>query len=232
VLRIWLRAVAAAAKGMAEGELKIAEKIRLVALGADLLDLWHDGSEAWCTVKARGPGCSWLVASAEARRFLLGAYGAAHQVALEDGRKVPAAPSRQAVAEAADQLEAMAFAGEHRAEPAVRLAGDRTRVVLDLGRDNFAVVEITPQEWLIRQASLLYLRRGGGVLPLPMPVHPAGNALAELRALLGLSGHDALWALVLGSCSPAFARAAATRCWSCAASRAAVRPPWSGCCEC
>ena len=96
--------------------------MRLVALGAELFVLWHDGSEAWCWPKEHGPACCWRMPSSEAKRYLLAAYGERNQVTLDGGRKAPMAPGRQAVAEAMDQLEAMAHAAPRR--PAPRCASE------------------------------------------------------------------------------------------------------------
>jgi len=200
VLRIWLRAVAAAGKGLAEGEQKVAEKVRLIELADELLDLWYDGSQAWATVKEYGPGCSWRLPGSEVKRYLLRAYGERHQITLGDGRKVPTAPGRQAVGEALDQIEAVAHGGIRRAEPAMRLAGDGARIVLDLCRDDFTVVEVIAGGWRVVEPSPLPLCRADGMLPLPLPVVAAGGALGELRKLLGLGGseHDGLWGLLVG----------------------------------
>ena len=200
ILQNWKRAISAAGKAMAEGELKLAEKTLLIALAGELLDLWHDGGEAWCWPVEHGPGCCWRLPSAEVKRHLLAAYGARHQLTLEDGRKAPSAPGRQGVAEALDQLEAMAHEGPRRSEPALRVAGDGARLVLDLCRDDYSVAEVTAAGWQVVKPSPLALRRGKDMRPLPLPVQGAGNALGELRALLGFAGEDhaAFWALFVG----------------------------------
>ena len=80
ILQNWKRAIAAVGKGLGEGEQKIAEKTQLIALVGELLELWHDGGEAWCWPVEHGPGCCWRVPSAEVKRHLLAAYGARHQL--------------------------------------------------------------------------------------------------------------------------------------------------------
>ena len=44
------------------------------------------------------------------------------------------------------------------------------------------------------------MRRAKGMKPLPLPVQGAGDALGDLRVLLGFDGeeHDDFWALVVG----------------------------------
>jgi hypothetical protein len=49
ILRQWDAAIKQVAEELAEGEQKVAERVRLVALGAEAFVLWHDGSEAWCS---------------------------------------------------------------------------------------------------------------------------------------------------------------------------------------
>jgi hypothetical protein len=200
VLRIWLRAVAAVSKGMAEGEHRVAEKTRLIAIAIELLELWHDGSEAWCWAKEHGPGCCWRMPGSEVKRYLLRGYGERHQMTLDGGDKVPLAPGRQAVGEALDQLEAAAHGGHRRPEPGLRVAGDGARLVLDLCRDDHSVVEVTPGGWQVVKPSPLALRRAEGMKPLPLPVQGAGDALGKLRELLGFAGAelDAFWSLLVG----------------------------------
>jgi hypothetical protein len=200
VLRQWQGALGSVAKALAHGEQKVAEKARLIKIADDLLSLWHDGSDAWCAAKERGPGCCWRMPSGEAKRFLLLAYGERNQITIGgDGRRVPTAPSRQAAAEALDQLEAIAYGTERGPRPGLRVAGDGRRLVLDLCRDDYLVVEVTPDGWRMIKPSPLHMRRAAGMRPLPLPIS-GGNAWSELRDRLGLADreHARLWALVVG----------------------------------
>ena len=70
ILQNWKKAISTAGKEMAEAEVKVAEKTRLIALATELLELWHDGGEAWCWPKEHGPGCCWRLPSAEVKRHL------------------------------------------------------------------------------------------------------------------------------------------------------------------
>ena len=128
VLRIWLRAVSAAAKGLADSEIKVAEKTRLIAIAVELIELWHDGGEAWAWPREFGPACSWRVPGPEIKRYLISVYGERHQVTLDSGEKVPLPPGRQAVVEALDAIEAMAYRAPQRPSPALRVAGDGARL--------------------------------------------------------------------------------------------------------
>ena len=201
VVRIWDRAVAAAGKSMAEVEQKIAEKTRLIALAIELLELWHDGVRGVVLAEGARPGL--LLAHAQRRGQALPAGGlrrAEQGRRSSDGRKAPVAPGRQAVAEAMDQLEAMAHAGPRRPAPALRVGGDGARLVLDLCRDDYAVVVVENGGWQVVKPSPLAMRRAPGMLPLPLPVQGAGAALGDLRILLGFDGaeHDEFWALFVG----------------------------------
>ena len=200
VLRIWLHAIATTARGMGEGEQKISEKTRLIAIAKAQLDLWHDGADAWCWPKEHGPACSWRMPSGEAKRYLLAQYGERNQVTLEGGRKAPMTPGRQAVGEAMDQLEAMAYSGPRRRAPALRVGGDGSRLVLDLCRDDYAVVVVENGGWEVTKPSPLAMRRAPGMQPLPLPVEGGGDALGELRRLLNFEGteHASFWALFVG----------------------------------
>jgi hypothetical protein len=185
---------------MAEAKQRIAEKTRLIALSVELLELWHDGAEAWCWPKEHGPGCCWRMPGGDVKRYLLTAYGERQQIDLGDGGKAPAAPGRQAVAEALDQLEALAQAAPRRPSPALRVASDDARLVLDLCRDDYSVVVVEAGGWQVVKPSPLALRRGKGMMPLPLPEQGAGPALDDLRVLLSFddADYDAFWALFVG----------------------------------
>jgi hypothetical protein len=200
ILRDWLRAVKSAALVLAAGEMRVAEKTQLIAIASELLELWRDGGEAWCWTKEHGPGCCWRVPSAQAKRYLLAAYGERYQATLEDGRKVPMAPGRQSVAEALDQLEAIAHAGARRKKPALRVGGDGARIVIDLCRDDYSVVVVEDGGWSVVKPSPLAMLRADGMLPLPLPVQGAGDALGDLRRVLGFDApeHGQFWALYVG----------------------------------
>ena len=199
ILRDWERAVGLVAKETGAAEIKVAEKTRLIALAIELLELWHDrANTAWCWPKEHGPGCCWRVQSKEARLHLLRAYGTTHQLTLEDGRKVPASPGKQAVAEAMDALEAVAYGGPVRPEPVLRVGGDGDRVVIDLCNDAYTVVVVDAAGWQVVKPSPIPMRRVDGMYPLPMPVLAPGDALGELRDLLGFTEHKVLWAQLVG----------------------------------
>ena len=130
-------------KELAEGEQKIAEKIapdraRDRAAGAVARRRRRRGAGRRSTALGAAGACRATRRSV----YLLRAYGERNQITLEDGRKVPVAPGRQAVAEAMDQLEAMAYAGPRRPAPALRVGGDGARLVLDLCRDDYTVVVV------------------------------------------------------------------------------------------
>jgi hypothetical protein len=201
-LGVRLETLDRAVKGLRPpGAAEITDKVKFVALGTELLDLWHDkASVAWCWTKEHGPGCTWRVQSKETRIYLLRAYGVLYQTTLDDGRKVPAAPSKQAVAEAMDQLEAIAYGGERRPEPALRVGGDSKQIVIDLCNDDHTVAVVTAEGWQVVKPSPIPMRRVDGMYPLPMPVIDAGDALKDLRKLLSLMGpsHDVLWSQLVG----------------------------------
>jgi hypothetical protein len=138
--------------------------------------------------------------SAEAKRYLLAQYGERNQITLEGGRKAPMAPGRQAVGEAFDQLEAMAYSGGRRGAPALRVGGDGARIVLDLCRDDYSVVVVENGGWSVVKPSPLAMRRAPGMQPLPLPVQGAGDALGDLRRLLNFDAveHASFWALFVG----------------------------------
>ena len=95
----------------------------------------------------------------------------------------------------------MAHDGPRRSEPALRVAGDGARLVIDLCRDDYSVAEVTASGWRVVKPSPLAMRRAKDMRPLPLPVQGAGDALGDLRELLGFAGEDhaAFWALFVGA---------------------------------
>ena len=71
---------------------------------------------------------------------------------------------------------------------------------LDLCRDDYAVAVVTVDSWEVVRPSPLAFRRSKDMLPLPLPVVAAGDALAELRTVLKFESeeHNTFWTLYVG----------------------------------
>lgn len=101
-------------------------------------------------------------------------------------------PASAALADAMLALEGRALAGE-RVPLALRVAGDPTRLVIDLGDATGRAVVIDPDGWTLVDRSPVLFRRSdlSGALPTP----ERGGDLAELRALLNVTAET--WPLLL-----------------------------------
>jgi hypothetical protein len=88
-------------------------------------------------------------------------------------------PNAQAVADAVEILAAQAeFEGPER-EVFVRVAGNASRVLIDLADDSWCVVEVRPSGWRIVDPSPVPFVRGAATAPMPEPV--GGGSVDELR---------------------------------------------------
>ncbi|SHK55587.1 ATP-binding protein [Actinacidiphila paucisporea] len=93
-------------------------------------------------------------------------------------------PSQSALADAMTVLEGVAASTDP--EPVhLRVAGDGTRVVLDLGTADGRCVAVTPDGWSVEGRSPVLFRRSGAMSPMPTP-EPAGDGLALLHGLLNM----------------------------------------------
>jgi hypothetical protein len=106
------------------------------------------------------------------RRFLIYLYN------QSEGR----APSKDAVSQALESLDAFArFAGERR-NVFVRVAMLDGRIYLDLADSAWRVAEISAEGWEVIPESPVWFRRAPGITALPEPLR--GGRLSRLRELL------------------------------------------------
>jgi hypothetical protein len=93
-------------------------------------------------------------------------------------------PSQSALADAMTVLEGIA--GSNDPEPVhLRVAGDSTRIVLDLGTADGRCVTVTGDGWTVDGRSPVLFRRSGAMSPMPTP-EPGGDGIALLRGLLNM----------------------------------------------
>ncbi len=116
-----------------------------------------------------------------------------------------ATPHSQAFQAAIDQLQAMAM-HEGVVEPVyVRVAGDATRSIVDLGDPSWRVIEITADGWKIADQSPVRFSRPIGALELPTPER--GGSLDQIREIANSDANDralliAWWAAALRPTGP------------------------------
>jgi hypothetical protein len=85
------------------------------------------------------------------------------------------------------------FAGECRTTH-VRVAGDHTRVLIDLADHEWRVVEITPEGWTVLDGAPVAFLRRGATLPLAEPA--TDGDISVLREFVNV-GNDADWLLLI-----------------------------------
>ena len=99
------------------------------------------------------------------------------------------------VSEAVQHLTAQAlFGGTEKRSVYYRVAGDASRIWIDLGTDDWSVVEVTARGWEVLRDSPVLFRRSKTMKPLPVPVR--GGSVLELREFVNV-GSDEDFALVV-----------------------------------
>ncbi len=97
------------------------------------------------------------------------------------------AAGAQALADALNVLEAHAFYAAVR-PVGVRIVREKNAIYLDLGDDQWRVVEVTADGWRILSRSPVAFRRPKGLMPLPQPLR--GASINELRPFLNVDDDD------------------------------------------
>jgi hypothetical protein len=141
--------------------------------------LFHADDTAYVDLEIKGHRETWPVKSKSFRDWL------AH-TAFQNFKKAPAS---QAMQDALSTICGQAlFQGPER-QVFVRIGEHKGCIFLDLGRNDWSVVEITPDGWQIIQNPEIRFWRPRGLKPLPRP-KPEGN-VGLLRDLLNIgSGQD------------------------------------------
>ena len=153
---------------------KASDRAVRLALGSGA-ELWHDPElVGFVSIHKGGHRENYPIRSRAARMWMMGLfYG-------REGRGL----STQECADALGLLEAKAIHDGDEHPVAVRVAHLPGRVMLDLGRPEWDVVDVTPDGWTIRPALDLPVRfkRPAGLLPLPMP-KPGGDLTKLINVL-------------------------------------------------
>ena len=144
---------------------------------ANNAELFHDTQgEPYARIPVEGHIETWKLSGKPYRHWLAASFYAARG----------ASPGSQAMQDALTTLAGIArFTGDKR-EVAVRLAGDDTTIYLDLGADDWSVVEVTAAGWRIMpgaEAPVIF-RRPKGLGPLPRPI--GGGTMADLHPFLNV----------------------------------------------
>ena len=149
------------------------------------VELWHTPSQdAYLTITIDGHREHHLLHGRAAKDYLAQLY-------YQDAGK---APNATALADAVNTLSGTArFSGdEHPIH--VRVAGDDTRIYLDLCDAAWRVVEVTAYGWQVVTNPPVRFRRANGMQPLPVP--EPGGSLDDLRPFVNVA-NDEEFALVV-----------------------------------
>lgn len=150
---------------------------RLADLVNECCELWHTPDRtAYVTFSQGGHKENWPLHSHNFDIWLR------HQFYKKtDGAVVHA----QAVQDCLRTLEAKAIYEGPEHEVSLRVAGDDTCIYLDLCDAEWRAVKITAEGWEVVNDPPVKFRRGGSMLPLPVPVR--GGSIRELDSFLSLS---------------------------------------------
>ena len=163
-----------------------AARDKILLLAADW-ELWHDADGAsYCTIEVDGHLEHLALRSRAFRDHVNREFGAKFTTAI-DGRQVPQGLTSQAFEDARRSLEAQAMVGpEH--VPWHRVGAGEEMIVLDLGRSEWRMVQITADGWEVVERCDVKMVRTPGMRPLPMP--EPGGSIDPLKDTLNF-GHVA-----------------------------------------
>jgi len=146
--------------------------------------LFHDPEGApYAVIKVGGHSEVWPIRRREFKSYISALFW----------KQTKSAIASQGLADALNVLEAIARHESPSAETYVRIAGDDTRIILDLADARWRAVEITAEGWRVQDASPVRFRRPRGMLPLPTPER--GGGMDELREFINCGDSD--WALMV-----------------------------------
>ena len=151
------------------------------------LELFHDAQHrGYASFPRNGHLETWSVRSGDFRRFL----------ALLYYRRFGRAVRREVIAELVEILQAKAQFDGPRQEVHVRLApGDNDILFLDLGDDDWSVIEIDADGWRWRPLTSARFVRPPGLQALRTPER--GGSIEQLRPFLNIADDDQ-WRLLVG----------------------------------
>lgn len=159
---------------------------QLVRLAEDKAELFHDADKnAYISVEVKDHRETYRLKSSPARVWLRQLYRED-----SDGKSI----GGQALQDALNDLEGTALFGSKDGrhgdeyEVFVRLAGQDGKVYLDLGDEDWRVVEIDAKGWRVRDHSPVKFRRPKGLLPLPAPEE--GGNLSGLWRFVNIAKAD------------------------------------------
>jgi hypothetical protein len=169
-----------------DGEQSQATKLIGIGIG-DKVSLWH-GADAfgYATVLVNDDHYeNYRLDHRAFERWLTTEYGRRNQAKI-DGKLIPQVPYSNAVRDAVRGLEGIARIKGEEHQTAMRVGGDRDVILLDLGRPDWKMIEVTADGWRPLSGSLKHVAflRNDQTLPLPEPTR--GGDIRDLRKVLNL----------------------------------------------
>lgn len=156
------------------------------------LELWHTAdSEPHCDVSVDGHRETHALRSRAVRDYLTRAYYVTYGTAARG----------ESLKEALAVLEARARWDGPQHLVGLRVAEHDGAIYLDLGDPTWRAVRVSADGWEVVAEPPVRLRRTGGMLPLPEPVH--GGTLVAMRELLHVESDDD-WCQLVGWMLAAF----------------------------
>jgi hypothetical protein len=153
---------------------------QLVKLALERASLFHNGEDAYATIRVGDHVETYPLKSRAWRRCLIYLY-------FEREQK---APSADAVRGAIESISGFALFKSEERKVFVRVARHDNKIYLDLCNTRWQVVEIDNDGWRIIESGEcpVRFRRAHGMLPLPLPER--GGTVNDLREFLNIASND------------------------------------------
>ena len=150
---------------------------QLVELAQDV-EFFHADDEAYTTIIVNGHQENWTIKNKSFRRWLI------HRFYLKTGKT----PSTQALQDALGVLEGKALFASPEKSIYTRIAGDDTKIYLDLGNPKWEIIEVTATGWKILSNPPVKFRRPKGIKCLPYPKQD--GSIDDLRGYVNINNSD------------------------------------------
>lgn len=157
---------------------------RLIKLASNLKLFHNPDMKAYAIVPIKNHEECWLLDSSKFENWLLGNFY----------NKYKTAASLTAHQNALSVLTCMALYDEQEDSTYVRVAGNNSKIWIDLGDADWRAVEVTATGWKLLSKHPVRFVHSATMRPLPVPAH--GGDINELRDFLNLA-NDRDWALLL-----------------------------------
>lgn len=156
----------------------------LVELASETTLFHTPEGEAYAVIPVKGHRETWPLDSKIFKQWLSKTYW--------EKEKKPA--GTQALQEALALLGGLAAFEGDEIPVHLRIAGHGDAIFLDLGNENWEVVEITPSGWRIINDPPVRFRRSAGLQALPRPLH--GGSVEDLRLFINAPDEDT-WVMIV-----------------------------------